>query len=439
MKLKSIQMTPPQLLIIFFGFFIVLGALLLKLPIATTEPISWIDAFFTITSATTVTGLTVVDTGTAYTLFGQVIIMLWIQIGGLGIMSFAILFFLMLGKKIGFRERVLIQHSLNQTSFGGVIRLVIHLFLFAFIMELIAVLFLSIRWIPEFGVAQGLYFSFFHAVSAFNNAGFGLLPDNLMKYADDPLINVVITWLFIVGGLGFTVLLDVRNKKGWKKLSLHSKLMLTGTLVINVVSMLVILLLEMDNPKTLGALDWSGKLWSAYFQGVSPRTAGFNTIDMTALKDSTAFYMMFLMFIGAGSASTGGGIKLTTFLIIVLSVFTYFKGKEQIHIFKRGLDDKLVFKALAISMMSILFIFAAAFIMTITEKAPFVKIIFEVISAFGTVGLSMGLTFELSFTGKLVLIFMMSLGKLGPLTLIFSLAKKEHAKIKYPKEDILAG
>jgi len=436
---RQVKISPPQFLILTFVVFIILGTMLLKMPISSNQPISWLDSLFTITSAMTVTGLVVVDTGTAYSYVGQVIIMIWIQIGGLGIMSFAILFFMFLGKKIGFRERVLIQQSLNQTTIGGVIRLVRSLFAFSLIIEGIAVMFLSIRWVPELGWGKGLYYSLFHAVSAFNNAGFGLWPDNLMKYVGDPIVNLTISGLLILGGLGFTVMADVWRKRTFSKLSLHSKLMIVGTIVLNIVAMVIILLLEMNNAKTLGSLSWPDKLWAAYFQGVSPRTAGFNTIDVTQINDSTAFFTIILMFIGAGSASTGGGIKLTTFIIILLAVFTYLKGKEEITTFKRSIDNKLVFKSLAIAMISILFVILAVFVLSITEKAPFVKIVYEVVSAFGTVGLSMGLTFDLTWIGKIVLIFIMFLGKLGPLTLAFSLARRDSSKIRYPKEDVLAG
>ncbi|MEH6943475.1 TrkH family potassium uptake protein [Bacillus sp. JJ722] len=439
MKVKAIKTSPPQFLIGLFILFLAIGTILLKSPIATTEQISWLDAFFTITSATTVTGLTVVDTGTAYTMFGQIVIMIWIQIGGLGIMSFAILIFVMLGKKIGFRERILIQQSLNQTSVGGVIRLVISLFLFAFTIEAIAAACLATRWVPEFGLAEGIYFSIFHAVSAFNNAGFGLLPNNLVNYVGDPVINIVITLLFIIGGIGFTVLTDLWAKSSFKKLSLHSKVMIIGTLVINVVAMITIFLLEMDNPATLGKLTPSEQFWASYFQAVSPRTAGFNTIDLSQIEDSTAFVTMILMFIGAGSASTGGGIKLTTFIVIMFAVSTFLKGKKNIVIGKRTIDQNVVLKALAISTASLLFVVMAIFILTITEDASLTEIMYEVLSAFGTVGLTMGLTYHLSAVGKLVLIFIMFLGKIGPLTLLFSLARKDTNTVRYPTEDVLTG
>ncbi|WP_374722008.1 potassium transporter TrkG, partial [Peribacillus tepidiphilus] len=206
MRFKQVNLSPPQILVLLYLFFLIFGTILLKLPIATTKPIGVLDALFTITSAMTVTGLVVFDTGTVYTTFGEVVIMIWIQLGGLGIMSFAVLIFIMLGKKIGFKERILIQQSLNQTSLGGVIRLVKQLFIFAFLIEGIAMICLATVWVPDFGWKKGLYFSIFHSISAFNNAGFGLLPDNLMQYVGNPVINIVITLLIITGGIGFTVL-----------------------------------------------------------------------------------------------------------------------------------------------------------------------------------------------------------------------------------------
>lgn len=410
------------------------------LPFSTTEPISWIDALFTSTSAMTVTGLAVVDTGTRFTVFGQTIIMLLIQVGGLGIMSFAVLIFIMLGKKIGFKERMMVQHALNQTNIGGVILLVKRLFIFSFVIELIALIFLAIRWVPEFGWEKGLFFSLFHSISAFNNAGFGLLSDSLVQYAGDPLINITISLLFIIGGIGFTVLADLWEKKSYKKLSLHSKLMIIGTFIINTVAMLFIFFLEYGNAKTLGSLSLGDKMWTSYFQAVSTRTAGFNSIDIANLTDSTAFLMIILMFIGAGSASTGGGIKLTTFIVITFAVLSFIRGREDIVLLKRRLSTVYVVKALAISMIAIMFVFFATFAINISEpNTPFLKLMFEVVSAFGTVGLSMGVTPELSYVGRVIIIFIMFLGKIGPLTLAFSLAKPKREKIRYPNEDVLIG
>lgn len=440
MNFKYVKLNPFQLLVLVFLFFITLGTILLKIPLATTNSISWIDALFTATSAITVTGLVVVDTGTTFTTFGQYIVLILIQVGGLGIMSFAVLIFMMLGKKIGFKERLIVQNALNQTSLGGVIKLVKNIFIYSFTIEIIAMLILAIKWVPEFGWGKGMYYSFFHSISAFNNAGFSIWSDSLIGYVGDPLVNLVITFLFIVGGIGFTVLSDIWYKRSFKKFSLHSKLMIVGTFIINLVAMIIIFTLEYSNPNTLGTLSTLGdKLWGSYFQAVTPRTAGFNTLDIGSLHEATIVFMLLLMFVGAGSASTGGGIKLTTFLVIVLSVLTFLRQKNQITIGNRAIKDKVIIRSLAISAISILLIFVSVFILNITESEPFIKIIFEVISAFGTVGLSMGITADLSYIGKLIIVFIMLLGKLGPLTFAFSLAKPKQEKIRYPSEDILTG
>nr|WP_276578988.1 TrkH family potassium uptake protein [Bacillus paralicheniformis] len=427
------------MLVLVFLFFIILGTLLLKTPAATSKPIGWIDTLFTSTSAMTVTGLAVVDTGTDYTLFGQLMILVLIQVGGLGIMSFAVLIFIMLGKKIGLKERLLIQQSLNQTSLGGIIKLIKSLFIYSFAIEMLAMLILAVKWVPEYGFARGVYYSLFHAVSAFNNAGFSIWPDSLMQYEGDPLVNLVISFLFIIGGIGFTVLSDLWHKRSFKKLSLHSKLMIYGTFIINLSAMIFIFLLEYQNQKTLGMLPPAEKLWGAYFQAVTPRTAGFNTTDIGSLHESTITLLLLLMFVGAGSASTGGGIKLTTFLVILLSVITFLKGKKHISIAKKTLKDQLIIRSLAISTISVLLILAAVFILNMTEPKPFLAILFEVVSAFGTVGLSMGITADLSPIGKMLIVFIMFLGKLGPLTLAFSLARPEKENIRYSSEDILTG
>jgi trk system potassium uptake protein len=439
-KDKTINLNPSQLLVLVFAVFIVLGTLCLKLPFATTQPIGWLDALFTATSAMTVTGLAVVDTETAYTLFGEIVIVLLIQMGGLGIMSFAVLIYIMLGKKIGLKERLIVQQALNQTSLGGVIKLVKNLFYFSILIELIAMVILSIRWVPELGWGKGVYYSFFHSISAFNNAGFALWSDSLTGYVGDPLINIAITFLFIIGGIGFTVLSDLWHKRNFKKLSLHSKMMILGTFVINIVAMFLIFILEYSNPNTLGGLNNLGeKVWASYFQAVTPRTAGFNTLDIGGLEDATLFLFLFLMFIGAGSASTGGGIKLTTFLVILFSVITFLQGKDMTVLGKRSISLTVVLRSLAISTIGLFFIFFSVFILNISEDASFIAILFEVISAFGTVGLSMGLTGSLTFVGKIVIVLIMFLGKLGPLTMAYTLANPKESRIKYPNEDVLTG
>ncbi len=439
MKNKVVNLNPPQFLIVTFLTLIIAGTLLLKLPISTVHSISFLNALFTATSAMTVTGLVVVDTGTAFTLFGQTIIMGLIQLGGLGIMTFAVLIYIVLGRRIGIKERLLVKQALNQTSVGGVIRLVKKLLIFSLSVEAVAAIFLSVRWIPEMGFAKGLYASIFHAVSAFNNAGFSIWSDSLSGYATDPVINIVISLLFIIGGIGFTVVFDMWKSKEFKDLMLHTKIMIVGTLVINVISFLVIFILEYNNPNTIADFTITGKMQAAYFQAVTPRTAGFNSIDIGQMDDASLFFMLILMFIGGGSASTAGGIKLTTALAIVLATIAFFKDRDNAVVYRRRLDYRLIIRALSLTMGSVFVILCAVFLLELSQNAPFLDVLFETISAFGTVGLSMGLTGSLTIFGKFIIIFTMLIGKLGPLTFAFAFAKQTPDIIKYPTEDILTG
>ncbi|BCC51875.1 MULTISPECIES: TrkH family potassium uptake protein [Bacillus cereus group] len=439
MKRINIRMSPPRVLTLSFIMLSIIGTCLLKLPIATTTSISWLDALFTTVSACTVTGLGVVDTGKVFTLFGQCVILTLIQVGGLGIMSFAVLIAIMLGKKIGLQNRILLQQALNQTNIGGVIRLAKALFLFSFTVECIATLILSFEWIPKYGIAKGLYYSFFHSISAFNNAGFSVWSDNLMSHSHSILVNLVISSLIILGGIGFTVIVDIKKKKNFKNLTLHSKLMLSSTLIVNIIATVFIFIFEFHNSLSMRGFTPFEEGMAAYFQAVSTRTAGFNTVDISALSKPSLLLMMLLMFIGAGSASTGGGIKLTTFLIMFFGVFKFLQEQDDIVVFKKSIKDTLIVKSLTIAIISISFIFFAILILSITERVPLLMSAFEVFSAFGTVGLSMNFTPHLTMIGKAIIIFMMFFGKMGPLTLAFSFARKKNRKIKYPNEDILTG
>lgn len=436
---RIIHLNPPQILALSYLVFILIGTGLLKLPFATVDGLSWLDSLFTATSAMTVTGLVVVDTGSHFSIFGEVVIMTLIQLGGIGLMTFAVLAVMVLGKKIGLHQRILVQEAYNQTSLGGVIRLVKMILMFTLLLEMVAFIMLSFRWVPDFGLVKGMYFSLFHTISAFNNAGFSLWSDSLSAYVADPIVNIVITFLFITGGIGFTVLADLKSKKKFQQLSLHSKLMIFGTFFINVIALLIIFSLEYSNPATLGNLSLGGKLWGAYFQAVTPRTAGFNTIEIGDMTTGSILLMLLLMFIGAGSASTGSGIKVTTFIVLVLATFTFLKGRDETVVFRRTIKPQTVLRAFAIIVISILFIFVTLFALSITEDAPFLFILFEVFSAFGTVGLSMGLTGELSPIGKEVIIFLMFIGRVGPLTLAFSLASPKKSGIRYPSDEVFTG
>ncbi|MGR6001153.1 TrkH family potassium uptake protein [Bacillus cereus] len=437
---RLIRLNPPQILALGFFCLIVVGGLLLKLPFATKVHISWVDAFFTATSAATVTGLGVVDTASTFTMFGEIVIMFLIQTGGLGLMTIAILIVWVLGKKIGLRHRLLIGEAFNQTNIGGLVKLVKRVFIFSICIELIGVIFFYRFALFQSLVLEKVYIIvFFHVIASYNNAGFALWPDNLTRYVGDPIINIGICSLIVIGGLGFTVLIDIWYSRSFRKLSLHSKIMIIGTVVLNVIAMIVIFVLEYNNVKTLGNLSLNEKLWASFFQGITPRTAGFNTVDYGGMEESSILFTMILMFIGAGSVSTGGGIKLTTFVILITSVLSFFRKKEEIVLFQRTIKMSTVTRALAIAVASQILILAAVFILMLTENFSFIQLLFETISAFGTVGLTMGITAKLSAFGKCIIMFVMFCGLIGPLTLVFSLARPAKQKIKYPSEDVFTG
>ncbi|WP_170006254.1 TrkH family potassium uptake protein [Bacillus fonticola] len=436
---SNIRLSPPQTLASGFLIMILIGTVLLKLPISTIEPMRLLDALFMATSATTVTGLAVIDQGTGFTTFGYVVLMLLMQVGGLGFMTFAVMIVLVLGKRVGLKERILVQEALNQTSVGGVVRLVKVLFIFSISVELLAVLFLSIKWVPEYGWTDGIFYSLFHAVSAFNNGGLSTWSDSLMQYVGSPVVNITISSLFILGGIGFTVIADLYYRRSFRKLSLHSKLMIVGTFVLNFVAMLILFTIEYSNPATLGALSFIEKWWASYFQAVVPRTAGFNSISIGSMDEGSILLILFLMFVGAGSGSTASGIKLTTFLVIIFTVKSFLRGRKEVTIQKRTIKNDIILRALAITVTSAFIVFLSIFSLTLTEDAPFIWIVFEAFSAFGTVGLSMGLTAELSDVGKQIIIILMFIGRLGPLTLAFSLAKANPTKIRYPEGDVFTG
>ncbi|WLV24968.1 TrkH family potassium uptake protein [Aciduricibacillus chroicocephali] len=436
---NMIRLSPPQLLAAGFMLMILIGGLLLKLPAAGTEHVSWIDAFFTAVSATTVTGLGTVDIGSTFSLFGEIIIMVLVQLGGLGLMTFAVMALIMLGRKIGLKQRLLVQEAFNQTSIGGIIRLVRTLFLFSIIIEGIAFLLLSERWVPEYGWSKGMYYSLFHTVTAFNNAGFSLWPDNLARYVGDPVVNIVISGLFIIGGLGFTVLIDLWRKRDFRSLTLHTKLMLVGTFIINLSAMGLIFVMEYGNQRSFGGLSLHEQLFGSLFQAVSPRTAGFLTIPTSDLTVSSILLIMVLMFIGAGSASTGSGIKLTTFIVVLLTTISFLKGKDEVVIFRRTIRKATILRSLAIIVVSLLFVLVSLFLLTMTENKPFLSLLFEVLSAFGTVGLTLDLTPHLTTPGKIIIMGLMFIGRVGPLAFAFIFATRKSSAVKYPEEDIFTG
>jgi len=441
--IKSLSLSPARFLAAGFALMIVLGTVLLSLPFATVNgQISIIDALFTATSAVCVTGLVVVDTGSYFTVSGQLVIMFLILGGALGFMTSATLIFVLLGKNITLKDRLIIKEALNMDSMQGLVKLILAIGKMASITILSGVFLLGLRFIPQMGWEKGLLFSFFHAVSAFGNAGFDLFGNfrSLTGYAGDLLVSGTILLLFIFGGLGFTVILDIFQHRKMSRFSLHTKLVLNFTAFLLLSGTLFFFFLEYNNPETLGSFSAGRKIFSSLFMAATPRTAGFNVVPIESLKPATMFFMLILMFIGASPASTGGGVKTTTFLLIIGAVRSLLKGSGEVIFGEKRIPSNLIFKALAIICLSIFLIFFVILAMTILENKPFLALTFEVFSAFGTVGLSTGITPELTAGGKILLIITMYAGRLGPLTMLYALTRRSKASgLRYPEERILIG
>ena len=435
------ELTPPQLLILSYIALSLLGTLLLKLPASTTQPITWVQAFFTSVSASTITGLTVVDTGAHFTLFGQGMLLLLIQAGGLGLMTFGVFLVHLTRGDLSLGNRIAVGDALNHTGQADMRRLLRWLFSFTFVAEGLGTALLALHWVPELGWSRGLYYSFFHAVSAFNNAGFALASDSLSAYVGNPIVNIGISLLFISGSIGFIVVADMMAKRRFRDYALHTKLMLVGTVVVNAVAMMVLLVLEYGNPATLGGLsNVSSKLWGAWFMAVTPRSSGFNTTDTAGLLHASAFFIMGLMFIGGGSGSTGGGIKLSTFIVLLLATRTFFWRQERPVIFGRSISQAVVLKSLAITVVSLFFAMTGTFLLTVTEpNHDFLDLAFEAVSAAATVGLSRGMTTQLSDMSLTILAALMLIGRVGPLTLVFMIAHRRGDRIRYPEGQVNVG
>ncbi|RFB38467.1 TrkH family potassium uptake protein [Brevibacillus sp. VP] len=443
--IKKFHLSPPKVLVLGFALIIAIGTILLTLPIATNDGqgLSWINAFFTSTSATCVTGLVVTDTGTTFTMFGQLVILALIQVGGLGFMTLATFFALLMGKKISLKQRLLLQESLNQISIEGVVRLAKMLLIFTGLIELTGGILLTLRFAFDMPFAKALYYGMFHSISNFNNAGFDLMGEfsSLTKYVSDPIVNLTVCALIILGGIGFIVMAEVYGYRETKRLSLHTKVVLTTTAILIVVGTLAILILEFTNAKTLQPLSPIGKFFGALYQSVTARTAGSNTISIGDMRQSSLFFIIVLMFIGASPGSTGGGIKTTTFATLLGAVWAQIKGREDVIFYRQRILPHMIYKSLTVTMIALFIVIIVSMILTITEPGKdFLMILFESVSAFATVGLSMGLTPDLSDIGKLVISLTMFAGRVGPLTIAFALAQRNRKEyFRYPKGKIMIG
>lgn len=436
---RVLRLSPPESLLLGFTLLCLLGSGLLMLPGAATQPLAWHQALFTATSAITVTGLAVMDTS-SFTTLGQVILLVLIQIGGLGFMTFGALTLLLLGARLPLQQQTLVREVLGETSFGALSQLVRMVVTFALVVEALGTVLLALHWVPELGWSRGLWASLFHAVSAFNNAGFSLWPDSLTRDAGNPLVTLVVSGLFIVGGLGFVVISDVREKRRWGRFSMQTKVVLCATLAVNLVAMLALGCLEWHNPATLGGLESLGdKLQAAWFQAVTPRTAGFNSVDTAAMTDASSLLTMLLMFIGGGASSTASGIKLTTFIVLILVARAFLRGTQPAA-FGRSISQQTVMKAIAVALSGVALVFVTLLVLTITDsRQTFLDLAFESVSAFGTVGLSRGITEELSSPGQWMLILTMLLGRVGPLSLGYFLATRRTGGMRYAEGHIQIG
>lgn len=435
---------PASLFLYSYFSIILIGGILLSLPISSASGrwTSFLDSIFTATSALCVTGLSVHVTAAYWSLFGKALILLLIQVGGLGIVTAAGSIALAFNRKFSLQESLYIAEERNTGGLRDVIRFMLFVFKLTLLFELFGALILSFDFVPRYGALKGLWFSVFHSISAFCNAGFDLISDASMSpFIQNPIVNLGLMLLIVLGGLGFVVYQDFVVAKKWRKLNPHTKLVLTTTACFILIPTFLFLILEWNNAQTIGGLPLEAKIMAASFQSVTTRTAGFMTIDQAGLMPPSFLITMFLMFIGGAPAGTAGGFKLTTLMILVLSFRKTVKKEEHISVFKRRVSRYAVEKALAILVLSLLWVGCVIFVLSITDPLLSLSdIAFEVISAYGTVGLSRGITALLSHPAKILIILTMLFGKIGPLAMVYSFTKKTKTRIyKEAETSILVG
>lgn len=444
MKGDKEQISPSRKLILGFLSVIAVGVFLLMLPFSLKEgkSLNFLEALFTVVSAVCVTGLTVVDVSEVFSPLGDVILIALIQIGGLGVMTFSSIVFLLAGQKMTLYTRILLKEERNANSVGEILNFVRLMLLTVFIIESIGAVILIHEFRKIMPHEQAIYYGIFHSISAFCNAGFSLFSNSLENFRGNSVISLTISYLIILGGMGFAIINSfiMMIRKGVSRFTLTSKLAIHISMILTFGGAVLFFILEFSNSATLSPLPWSEKIISSVFQSVTLRTAGFNTIPLGNLRSATVFMACIWMLIGASPGSTGGGIKTTTLGVILFYVIGIIRGKEHVEIFNRRLDWDVMNKALALLVVSLSYIALVILFLLVLEPFSMEKIVFEVVSAFGTVGLTMGITPYLSVTSKLVIIVTMFVGRLGPMTIALALGeKKKKARVQYPKEDILIG
>jgi len=428
------------LMVIALGFagIILLGAALLALPFAarTGESIGFFDGLFTSTSAVCVTGLIVRDTGTTFSLFGKIVLLCLIQVGGLGFMTFATMLMRLLGRQISLRERMILRESMNEEGVGGMVRLISWVAKSAFTVELAGAIVLALRFVPQFGPVKGMGYSVFHSVSAFCNAGFDVLGavesgGSLIPFCTDLTVNVTLMILIIVGGLGFFVWEDILEKRSFRKLTVYSRLVLIISGVLVVGGALMFLLLEWNNPQTLGALTTPQKILAGFFHSVSTRTAGFYTFSQAELTDASKIVTDLLMFIGGSSGSTAGGVKTVTIGVVLLSVIATARGRSRLTVFHRTISSQQIRNAVSVVTMVFFLGLVSGMIVSVTNGLDVMDCLYETISAIATVGLSTGITGGLNLLSKCILIVLMFFGRVGVMTISLGFLMPDQAEERY--------
>jgi trk system potassium uptake protein TrkH len=439
-RVARLALSPAQTIAIGYAAVILIGGTLLSLPIAseTGRPTPFLTALFTASSAVCVTGLVVVDTADHYSTFGELLILALVQIGGFGYMTSWALLALILGWRIGLRERIILTQAHNLYQTGGVVRFTKRLALMALTIEAVGAVILTLRWWMDLPLGRAAYLGIFHSVSAFNNAGFDVMGGfhSLRAYVADPVVNVTFAVLIVLGGLGFSVLFDLLSRH----LTTHSRTVLLGSAILLAGGAGLFFLLEFANPRTLGALPPGTRLLAAAFQGVVPRTAGFSTVDVGSVTQPALALLVVLMFIGASPGGTGGGIKTTTFIAPLAIILSTIRGTGDPTLFRRRLPVFVVYKAVTIALVSVAFVMTMTVLLTRVEGVDFLKAFFETTSAFGTVGLSTGITPHLSPAGRGLVMLTMFAGRVGLLTLAFGLTRRVRpSRIRYPEDRIYIG
>lgn len=441
-------LTPAKILSFGFGIIIILGTFLLSLGPASASGKSMplIDAFFTATSATCVTGLAVVDTGTQFSLFGQLVILALVQIGGVGFMTLGTLIALAFNRRISLRDRLVLQEAMNYNSMEGLVSLIRRVFIYSFVIEMTGALLLTIRWAMDMPFGRALFFGIYHSISFFNNAGFDLFGSThgpfsgLGMYAEDVYINIVVMILIFLGGIGFIVMSDVLKYRKTRNLSLHTKIVLSMSAFLIVGGAVIIFALENGNPLSMQPLSLGERILSSFFHSISSRSGGVTTLSIADMENSTQFLLIMLMFIGAAPGSTGGGIKVTVFAILLGAMYSMIRGREDIVFFRKRLSKGSILRAITQTWLALFLVISAAMALSALEDREFLPLLFETTSAFATAGLSLDLTPKLTDIGKIVICIVMFLGRVGPVTLAYALAPKSGKELyRYPEGKITIG